>query len=240
VVGFQDIQKEHQIVDVRFFDDEEMAKRLMGPVPEHILPYGEAFMCRVAEVGQSTYIVYADPRRKRMFATVLKLERGRSLSDRRGWKYVVVGVEQRGKLRVATREDAETFLSHTQNVLWKHPLVPHKDSTAPNPHRDATYWDCKIIGTYHKKHQGRIIAGPAEQLVTTVQDDLNASYARSRVNHELYRAEQIDDYLCELWFPHSGIRYQEHANFRSPHYGVDWSSPQAQERLTHWRINQII
>jgi len=240
VVGLQDTHKEHQIVCVLFFDDEETARRQMGPVPEHILPYGEAFMCRVAQVGHSTYIVYADPRRKRMFASVLKLERGRSLSDRRGWKYVVVGVEQRGKLRVATREDAETFLSHTQNILWKYPLVPQENSTTPNPHRDITYWDCKVIGTYHKQHQGRIIAGPAEQLVTTVQDDLNASYARSSVNHELYRAKQIDNYLCELWFPHSGTRYQQHSNFRSPHYGVDWGSQQAQERLTHWRINQII
>lgn len=242
IVKFQDTEKDHQIVNVHFFANKEEARLSTQnkSIPPHILRTVKAYMCRVAQMGQLTYIIFADPRYKREFATILKLERGRSLSDRRGWQYVVMGVEEKNKLRVATREDAEYFLEHTRKTLWQDPLIPNGDLNTPNPHRDPSYWDCKITGYYHRRDRDRIVAGPAEQLVTTGMDYLNATYARLPINHELYRARQIDHHLCELWFPYTGDKYTDVlTNFQSPHYEVDWDSTEVREQLDEWRINQI-
>ena len=105
VLGLQDTRQEHKITDLIFFESKSQAEQFkeQASFPEHILPFIETLLCRVAVIGQKTYIVYTHARAKEPFASLLKLERGGTLSDRRGMVYVVVGVDEHGKMRLATR-----------------------------------------------------------------------------------------------------------------------------------------
>ena len=241
VLGLQDMQREHKISNLFFFESKYHAEQFQKKTffPDHVLPLIETLLCRVATIGQKTYIVYTHARAKEPFASLLKLERGGTLSDRRGIVYVIVGVEENGNLRLATREDAKQFHAHTRTILWELPLIRGRDMGKRNPDRDKDYWDCKLVGTYNREHPGFIVAGPVEQLVTTVEDYLNSKFARSMTNHDLYRGKQVDRFLCELWFPYTGDCYKTVKNFQSPHYGVDWGSTEVQNRLVRWRINKI-
>lgn len=203
-------------------------------VKEELLP------CRVAMVDGQSYIVYVVNRRKRLLSTLLKLERQRPTGDRRGWKYVVTAVHKPGNgLRLADREDAQAFHEHTQSTLWKTPLVLSKDSALPNPHRHKTYWDLKTLGHLHRADNGRTIAGSAEQLVTTITDHLDTYVARDELNHDLYRAGQIRQYLAPLWFPYRRGPYDEITSMRLPGFGVDWEAPHFKELLEAWWRNQL-
>ncbi|MBI2473824.1 hypothetical protein HYV70_04715 [Candidatus Uhrbacteria bacterium] len=240
VVGLKDLKQQKKVVGVEFFPDEETATRLKKRTYPHILSTdGEMLMCRVVHAHGETFIIYVDSRYKSPFSTLLKLERGRTLSDRRGSKYVVVGTERNGRLHQATRQDAERFASYVKEILWKEPLLPREDISSENPHRNVDYWDCKIIGVFCRHLGSRTIAGPTELLITTIQDFLNENHARSETNHFLYRSKQIDDVLCKIWFPNTGDRYTDIPTFLSPHYGVNWDSPKTHRRLRRWRINQI-
>lgn len=244
IVAWQDDSRDHRIAEVNLFMTTKKERcrhrtRVRDLERGNIPFITDTLTCRVAEVNGRSYLVYAIERGKRLFATLLKLERGRSLADRRGWKYVVVGVIDNGDLQPASREDAITFLEHTRQTLWKPPLQPEEDTNPPNPGRDESYWDCKITGRYHHEQGRRIISGPAEQLVTTLTDHLDATHARADVNHMLYRASQIDEHINPLWFPHNREAYKGTIRIVLPRFGVDWSSEDVQKRLRTWRMALI-
>jgi hypothetical protein len=209
-------------------------RRLGEQIKEGLLP------SRLARVGEVNYIVYVENRRKRLLSTLLKLERGRPTGDRRGWKYVCVALHLPGNgLRLACREDAKKFHEHTHRTLWQAPLVISPDPGLPNPHRHETYWDEKTLGRFHRADNGRTIAGSAEQLVTTVQDHLDTYVATDGLNHDLYRAGQVMQYIGPLWFPHRRGAYDEVASMRLPGYGVDWDSPRFTDQLESWWQSQL-
>lgn len=209
-------------------------RRQGADIKEELLP------CRVANLGEMDYIVYVGNRRKRLLSTLLKLERGRPTGDRRGWKYVAVAIHQPGNgLRLATRDNAQIFHDHTHKTLWQAPLMMTPDIPNPNPHRHETYWDLKTVGHFHHADNGRIIAGAAEQLVTTIQDHLDTYVSTDGLNHNLYRARQVMENLGSLWFPHRRGPYDEIASMRLPGFGVDWSSPRFKDQLEHWWKSQL-
>jgi hypothetical protein len=243
LIGWQDAENEHRILDVFIYSNSQEARKRA----HNMRANGETFIeqaltCRITRVNGVSYIIYAEDRGKRLFASLLKLERGRRLTDRRGWRYVVVGVESDGVVRKATRKDAESFLGYTAEKLWKLPFVKVENGDEPNPHRDRSYWDCKITGHFLSKESHRVIAGPAEQLVTTITDYLDAEYAYADVNHRLYRASQIDKHIIPIWFPHNTLAFDgiiDMCGIQLPGYNVNWASKEVQRHLKEWRLAQI-
>ena len=204
-------------------------------------PYKEELLsCRVVMDNGMKYYVYAVNRRKRLLSTLLKLERGRKGTDRRGWKYVVVATqaETGGILRLATTQDAEAFNQLTLRLLWQAPLFVEPDTSPPNPDSDPQYRDLKTIGRFHRPDNGRIIAGNAEQLVTTITRYVDTLFARSGVNHYLYRAGQIMKYLAPRWFPHRRDLFRG-VNLTLPGYGVDWEKDSFRHQIEEWWLTQI-
>lgn len=196
----------------------------------------ELLSCRVALVGKKRFYVYAVNRRKRLLSTLLKLERGRQGTDRRGWKYVVVATQgqQGGALRLATPQDATSFSTHSGQVLWKAPLFLQDDHSPPNPERSERYTDEKILGRFHRPDNGRTIAGSAEQLTTTITRHVDTLFSRDSVNHNLYRARQILKYLAPLWFPHRRDIFEGVNGLTLPGYGVAWDQRYFRAQLEAW------
>ncbi|TAL50850.1 hypothetical protein EPN81_01550, partial [Patescibacteria group bacterium] len=181
----------------------------------------ELLSCRVALLEDKRFYIYAVNRRKRLLSTLLKLERGRRGTDRRGWKYVVVATQAgEGPIRLASLEDAEVFSAYTKQVLWRDPLFMEPDRSPPNPDSSDRYKDHKIVGRFHRPDNGRIIAGSAEQLTTTLTRHVDSLFARDGVNHYLYRARQILRYLAPLWFPHVIDAFRGVNSITLPSYGV--------------------
>lgn len=200
----------------------------------------ELLSCRVADVDGKRFYIYAVNRRKRLLSTLLKLERGRKSTDRRGWKYVVVATQYHGgAIVLATPQDAELFSSQTRNVLWQAPLVIEHDASPYNPESDPRYTDDKIIGRFHRSDNGRIIAGSAEQITTTITRHVDTLFAHHGVNHYLYRARQILRYLSPLWFPHRRDLFKDVSGFTLPGYGIDWEKPYFRDQLEHWWQTQL-
>ncbi|PJA45053.1 hypothetical protein CO174_05205 [Candidatus Uhrbacteria bacterium CG_4_9_14_3_um_filter_50_9] len=247
LVAWQDQQNQYRMADVQIFDRrtrEEAVRRARELKRAHEPFIEDQLTCRVARDNGRAYVVYAIDRGKELLPTLLKLERGRQLTDRRGWKYVVIGVDEGDGLRVATRKDAQDFLDFSARILWKLPLLNQEDEGSPNPNRDRTYWDLKLTGHFLRECQddGRIILGPAEQLVTTIGDHLDADHAHADVNHRLYRASQIDEYINPIWFPHTYEAFKGIVRMRRLHlpgYGVNWGSKDVKRRLYEWRLSQI-
>lgn len=226
---------------LELFRAHKLAKRASKPrrakgtlFREELLP------CRVASAGDLRYLVYAVNRRKRLLSTLLKLERGRPTGDRRGWKYVVVGVQNGSStISLAERDDAEAFHAHTRTVLWQKPLLPGEDPKHTNPNRHPTYWDRKIVGRFLRPDNGRIVAGAAEQLTTTIADHFDTLFATDDLNHTLYRARQAYETLGPLWFPHERELYKNIVGMRLPGFGVDWNSPHFKDQLERWWKSQL-
>ncbi|MEK7619793.1 MAG: hypothetical protein AAB413_00960 [Patescibacteria group bacterium] len=205
-------------------------------------PYKEELLsCRVVEVDGKRFYVYAVNRRKRLLSTLLKLERGRLGTDRRGWKYVVVATQSEpgGILKLTTTQDAEDFNLVTLTRLWNAPLFQEPDSSPPNPDSDSRYQDTKTIGRFHRPDNGRIIAGNAEQLVTTITRYVDTLFARNGVNHYLYRARQIVRYLAPLWFPHRRDLFEGIRDLSLPGYGVAWEKDYFSNQLETWWQSQL-
>ncbi|MBI4256551.1 hypothetical protein HY626_00675 [Candidatus Uhrbacteria bacterium] len=205
------------------------------------IPFKEELLsCRIAMVEQRCFFIYAVNRRKRLLSTLLKLERGRKGTDRRGWKYVVVATQEGQKpLRLATVGDVQVFTAHTQEILWQDPLFMEADRSPPNPERSYRYKDHKIVGRFHRPDNGRVIAGSAEQLTTTIAQHVDSLFACDGVNHHLYRAHQILRYLAPLWFPHRRIIFKGVKDIALPGYGVDWDNPQFTNQLKTWWQSQL-
>lgn len=201
------------------------------------LPFKEELLsCRVALAGKRRYYIYAVNRRKRLLSTLIKLERGRQGTDRRGWKYVVVATQEQqdGALTLATEKDATVFSAHTRKILWQAPLLVEPDISPPNPDRNSRYIDEKILGRFHRSDNGRIIAGSSEQLTTTITHYVDTLFARDGVNHYLYRARQILRCLAPLWFPHRRDIFEGVSNLTLPGYGVAWDKRYFRAQLEAW------
>ncbi len=197
-------------------------------------------MCRAVQISKNRrFLIYVIDRRKRLFSTLLKLERGRMSRDRRGWKYVVVGVQTGNRVRTATRADAEEFLRFTQEKLWVAPLFPEEDTSPPNPDSDERYWDRKIIGRLHRTDNGRVVCGSTEQLVTTIRDHLNDKFTRTKRNHEMYRHLQVLGQIGPLWFPNTRDHLKALKSVRLPGYAVDWHSKEVNNSLWNWWLSQL-
>lgn len=196
--------------------------------------------CRVANVDGVRHYIYVINRRKRLLSTLLKLSRGRPYSDRRGWKYVVVAVETPQGMRVATPSDATRFSDHTRDVLWKYPLVIEADNSTHNPDSDSRYRDEKTLGRFERPDNGRIVAGPAEQLVTSIGCHIDTLVATDgKLNHTLYSAGKALRHAAPIWFPHRRGPYDDIPDFRLPGYGIAWDKPYFRDQLTAWWQTQL-
>lgn len=203
--------------------------------------YAERFLCRIAIVHGKTFYVWADSRWKEKRSTLFKLERGRQLTDRRGWKYVVVAVKNGDHLRAGTIEDALEFAQWSKERLWQHPLSTVIDDVSLNPNSHPDYHDTKVVGRIESYHEGRLVSAQCEQLVLGLADHINTVVSSDGVNHEFYRGGQVVDYICPKWFPYSVYR-------------VDWPSfpkrgdpevrsprkLEVKERLVRWWVSQIV
>ncbi len=240
VVSELDPNNHNRSCKLTFFESKKPATRMRKSLQRRGIPCKEEFLpSRFVQIKQRRFIVYVINRRKRLFATMLKLERGRSTADRRGWKYVVVGVRGRKGIREATREDATEFLEHVRSTLWLDPLVLTEKADQVNPYRHSTYWDLKITGRFHRKDNGRLIAGPAEQIVTTIRDHLDSYTATDDLNHALYRAHQVFEVIGPLWFPYKKGPFKSLSSMRLPRYGVNWDLPGIQADLERWWHSQL-
>lgn len=176
------------------------------------------FYCRwTRSFDGKRYMVYAIDRRKTALSALLKLERGRGMTDRRGWKYVVIAVEEHGSFRVASFKDAKEFNLLTRQVLWKEELVCVQEEvdrapsfpvgvlnlrkTAQNPNRSKHYVDVKTRGWFARDEQdGRKFFGGAEQIVMALNQYLRAEYSTGEENHKRYREKQLIKSLVPIWW----------------------------------------
>ena len=240
VVSELDPSDNNRSRQLTFFTKKRPATRTRKSLDRRGVPCKEEFLpSRIVQIKQRKFIVYVINRRKRLFSTLLKLERGRPTADRRGWKYVLIGVQSRGKLRTATREDAAEFLEYVREVLWKNPLLPAEKSANKNPYRHPTYWDLKITGRFLRQDNGRFIAGPAEQIITTITDHMDSYTAIDDLNHALYRAHQVFEVIGPLWFPYKKEAFRQVPGMRLPRYGVNWELKGVRKYLEHWWHSQL-
>jgi len=213
------------------------AKRAQDPnVRGWMLP------CRVITIGGTSYYIWTDPRRKQPGSTLFKLERGRSIRDRRGVRYVVVAVKGTVDLRLANRGDAKNFLNHMLKYLWLDPLkvcevtLDPDEAVNPNPDRHSDFWDVKVVGALMVPRNGGRAIVSVEQQVTTIKDHLNALCAYDSLNPDVYALEKLVKYICPLWFPYrKRAHYREFKRMGIPYYGVDWEHPQTLELLKQSR-----
>lgn len=201
----------------------------------------ELLSCRIAVIDSKRFYIYAVNRRKRLLSTLLKLERGRTGTDRRGWKYVVVATQeiQGGVLTLATPQDAAQFSAYTHKTLWQAPLIVEPNPSPPNPDSSPRYADEKIIGRFHRPDSGRIVAGSAEQLTMTITQHVDTLFARNGVNHYLYRAHQILEYLATIWFPNRRDLFAGVSNLALPGCGVAWEKDYFRTQLEDWWQSQL-
>jgi len=181
------------------------------------------YLCRVVHAGSIDYIVWASARWKEKRATLLKLERGRDLTDRRGWKYVVVAIrnETPGSLRTAMYGDAVDFSKLCAVRLWGQDEVRLSDREAlelyhreawfgelqlgvdrskvnHNSHKD--YQDVKLVGRFRSVNGSRLTSAQVEQLTLCVGDHEATQTSLDGVNHLIYRGKELTRTLCPLWF----------------------------------------
>lgn len=200
----------------------------------------ELLSCRIVQIGNKRFFINAVNRRKRLLSTLLKLERGRKSTDRRGWKYVVVATQEgNDPLRLATSTDALDFSGHSKATLWCAPLFEEEIDQQPNPESDSRYVDEKIVGRFHRPDNGRIIAGSAEQITTTITHHVDTLFSHGGINHYLYRARQILRYLAPLWFPNCRYHFKGVRTLTLPGYGVAWDKEDFRVQLESWWQSQL-
>lgn len=171
-------------------------------------------LCRVVRTSRRTYYVWVDERYKEQDSILLKLERGRWLLDRRGWRYVVVGVETKSGLRIASRQDAKRFCNLTVDRLWHEPLVFGDIKKERNPYSHPDYRDEKVRGRFcawHTTEDGRrfLVKAPCEQLVLDIEIHINTETSLLGDNHKRYKTIETIAALGPVWFPY-------------PVYLIDW------------------
>lgn len=166
----------------------------------------DRFLCRVAQVNGKRFYIWVDSRWKEKRSTLLKVERGRALTDRRGWKYVVVAVEERGHLRVGTLADATEFARYTMERLWVGELVLGTDEGGLNPSSNEDYHDVKVVGRIIARYGTSWVSAQCEQLVLGLKGHLNTFTSDDSLNHDIYRGQQIVEFICPKWLPFATFR----------------------------------
>ncbi|MDP2631771.1 MAG: hypothetical protein Q8P30_03335 [Candidatus Uhrbacteria bacterium] len=189
----------------------------------------DSFLCRIVEVVGVTYAIYAINRWKRPISTLLKLEANRNFYDRRGWKYVVVGVGSGkcGRFRAGLREDARKFHNITHSSLWRDQICMDMETiaSASSPFTHIAYWDLKTLGRFVRGDDDSRVSARIEQIVTSLPDHMSVIYSREFDNHHLYKCKQVFEILAPRWFPH---------------HGVNWQSKSVRDQLERWWKNQLL
>ncbi len=212
----------------KFFDPKA------GPLAEDVI------QCRVVRIKRRDFYIYVADPRKRTPSTILKLERGRGIKDRRRWMYILVGIRCNNKLRAAAHDDARELEQHVRKHLWRDPLHEHENVSSPNPDSHPDYEDLKMVGRVHRIDGRRIIAAEVEQIITTLADHLTAQHARNHLNHELYTNEKYLRYLARLWFPQTRQDLGSlPETLKLPGYNVAWESREIQDTLRAWWLSQL-
>lgn len=203
----------------------------------------DRLLCRATRIGSSVFYTFVVNRRKRLASTLMKLERGRSLRDRRGWKYVVVAVANGHSLRVATERDLDVFTRHTYDTLWNHPLVMETDTSTPNPDSSSRYRDAKldrkVVGRYEREDKGRVVAGSVEQITISIEGHINTLVATDDLNHAIYAFGKMRRHIAPLWFPNRRGPFDHIHQFRLPGYGIDWERAEVREALDRWCLTRL-
>ncbi len=175
--------------------------------------YGEfaerlRFRCRLVQSGAITYYVYTSSRPKERISGIFRLERGGTLTDRRGLTHVVVAVERDGRIRAADRDDAEAFAQVARARLWQDPLVEEVDPSPVNVASHRDFWATKIVGRLYSG-VGYPVAAPVEHQITSIGDRLNMENATDGLGHRHYKRRVIREHILPLWFPEDryGIRW---------------------------------
>jgi hypothetical protein len=196
---------------------------LYGGQPGCPLFVEETYECHVLETEELRYYVRRVPRRKRKRSRIIRGQRRGNQKDSRAWKYVLVGVQHRhgGGIRLASRDDVGRFTALTRSLLWEYPLIEVPDTNPKNnPSSHPRYWDTKILGYLLASHGDQIVAGPTEQITTTLVDHVSSICTRGGESHVLYEGRRIRDDIAPVWFAHRPI---------------DWKSPAVKAKLqTHW------
>ncbi len=174
------------------------------------------YVCRAVVDSSIKYYIYTNSRPKDRLSGVIKLERGGSLTDRRGLKHVIVGVEENGILRPPDWSDVLRFVIIAKRRLWRPPLHERTDSGPPNPKSHPDYRVEKIVGEVHDlRHDDErrpyIVAAPVEHQIMALVDHLNAEHATDELGHKGYRHRVIRDCILERWFAYEW-------------YGIDWKA----------------
>lgn len=157
--------------------------------------------CRQVRDGQLTYYVYTSSRPKSRISGVFRLERGGTLTDRRGIMHVVVAVQRGKTLRAATRADVEAYAQVARRRLWRPPLREEPDTSPPNAVSHRDYWATKIIGFFAARLDGVPTDAPVEHQITAIGDRLNAEHATDSLGHRNYKREAIWQFVLPRWFP---------------------------------------
>ena len=90
--------------------------------------------------------------------------------------------------------------------LWVGELVRGTDKGGLNPSSNPDYHDVKVVGRIIARHGTRWVSAQCEQLVLGLKDHLNTYTSDDSLNHDIYRGQQIAEYICPKWFPFSIFR----------------------------------
>ena len=167
------------------------------------------FRCRLVKNGDTTYYVYTSSRPKERISGIFRLERGGTLTDRRGLTHVVVAVERNGQVQAADRSAAEAFADIARERLWREPLQEESDMSPPNVTSHRDFWATKIVGRLFSR-SGYPMAAPVEHQITSIGDRLNMENASDGLGHKQYKRRVIRQHILPLWFP-------------LERYNIDWA-----------------
>lgn len=171
------------------------------------------WFCEVVIVSGKRFFRWSDDRDKEKLPTVAKLQRKKgpreALKDARGWKDVLVAVEEKkGKLRVATRKDARRYRKICRERLWTSPLELEVDISKPDSMRHGAYWDVKNVGRFMRRQGNDTVAGRVEQLITCVGDHISTMTSIDFDNHHMRRGKQLYKYMFPFLWGHIGIDWK--------------------------------
>lgn len=185
----------------------EYAKTL--PVDRYTISYVNR-LCRRALVGNETFYIFTNARRKSLFATVVKVLRSfkephKYLRDGRGMRDEVVAVlGEDGALRVSTRQHAKQWECEVRNNLARLHGVEEDNSISAKKatHGGAEYWDIKIYGRIIRHHGNYLIGGRFEWIVQPGPDSLFALLSGIDEHHDAYAMKRLWLDVLPILAPH--------------------------------------
>jgi len=184
-----------------FLDRDQYESKIRELQKSGVNYYDDRYSCRIVQMDGMIMLIYVNSRWKEMRPMLLKLERGRRLTDRRGWKYVVVATMESGRLRVGEHADAVLFSRYCKDHLWVHPLSKSGGDRDENPNSHPDYKDVKIVGRIRSRYGDEPVSAQVEQITMTLEGHINTLTSRDGVNHDIYRGQAIVLVLCARWFP---------------------------------------